>query len=1672
MNLANRHSVIYIILLVASLLANSTISFSQSFGNEWIVSGQEYLKISTLQSGMHYVTGQDLASSGISPANWNPNTIQLWHRGEQVSVSLRGMADGSFDLQDSVVFYGSRNDGTLDSLLYKPSSSQPHKYYNLHSDTCAFFLTSGSSAGKRIPTIAYNQQVTKTTWQWKNELLLYTQSYSRGTLINDTRSSDFTYGEGWTGATISKAATALPVNRTFDVPLTNFLSSGPNIRLEVLLTGMNDELHQVDVIVGDPANPIGSLPVEIFSGVSNRKFFTFVPSNMVSGNVLKVTVRVKGGNTYTDRVAVSYIKVEYPQSINLNAVQSQVLDFENTSASNIAVPAAMDFYDISDKKNIKLFEVISGEIMLPGANLKVLANPKILVQKPVKMQRVSLGKFSGLASSTNYFIISHPRFENQANDFAAYRTSPAGGGYNCRVAMIQDLYNEFSYGEYTPLAVRNYCQYIAQKASPKYLFIIGRGLDVDYNHYRINKWYRTNPEAYQTENTWDYVNNFVPHAGNPTSDLNYVNGLNGNPDFLAAFPVGRLNAKYPIEVSAYLNKVKTHEALPKDQLWRKNLLHLSGGKLLSEIQYFYKVLQSAEILAEDTVFGGKVIKHISKKQGSYVEDKLIETVAEQVNKGVSYVTFMGHDSPSVPDIDIGYISNTLYGYNNYGKYPMLFMNGCNTTNGLVPYSLPENWLQTDKVGAILSLGHTDLAYIPLLERYMYLFYKHAFNNREVFEKNLSVGDIQLLVHKDLDTAGNVYLKSMHQQVFLMGDPAIRMYTPQFPDYAITNAFVSSIDNLPVSAVSDSFNLNLVIDNYGISRSQSVLISVNRYVGTKVFQDTVSMVLPIYSDTISISLKNLNADEISGINRFTISIDPYHSFQENNKNNNQYTLRHFFPSSTVLPLFPQKYSIVHKPTVNLVAQSNDLMLENAAYIFELDTSYTFTSPVKTTHQLSSGALAKWNNVNLPGLGSNDSLVYYWRVRFAQIPAEGDTVWGQSSFTYINNGQEGWSQSELPQIQEGTLQGVSIDLNTNSLGFSSLVASISAASTGKSYVGPDKTQPAIYYTDLGINGDGIVFENRGGCGEGLLAITMDKSDLVPYFPLKLNNVCGQDFSGKRINSFTKLAQTTDVSSGQYDLMRYLDAVKTGDYVLLVSSGNSNFDKWIPALKDKVIAVLGAQYLDSLKANMPYIILGKKDSANPIFENYGQPNEIIRFTDELAGKELAAVIESPVIGPSTKWESMSYSFKTSAGDGYKINVVGVDRAGKETVLYSDVQANPLDISAVSSNDFPFLKLVAEVYDSTYLTAPLLRYWNVTYQSVPEGTMDPIAAGKEQYKSFTKQEGDSITFAYVFTNISEKDFADTLEVLYTIKNHTTGLVKRDTVKLASLKVNQSLQFKYVMSTAGWVGEIGISAYVNPEVLPEMYYNNNILESNFTITADKINPILDVTFDGVHLMDGDIVSPNPMIVISLRDENEYQIRNDTTGIELFLKKPCTGCQYEKINFTDPAIHYYGQANAKSNNFKIDYRPGVLEDGIYTLRVQGKDMSGNKSGLQPYEINFEVINESSITNFYPYPNPFSSSTRFVFTLTGSKIPEDILINIMTVTGKVVRQIRKAELGPLRIGNNLTEYAWDGRDEFGDQLANGVYLYQVKIKGDADYKHRQTSADKAFKKGFGKIYLLK
>jgi hypothetical protein len=232
--------------------------------------------------------------------------------------------------------------------------------------------------------------------------------------------------------------------------------------------------------------------------------------------------------------------------------------------------------------------------------------------------------------------------------------------------------------------------------------------------------------------------------------------------------------------------------------------------------------------------------------------------------------------------------------------------------------------------------------------------------------------------------------------------------------------------------------------------------------------------------------------------------------------------------------------------------------------------------------------------------------------------------------------------------------------------------------------------------------------------------------------------------------------------------------------------------------------------------------------------------------------------------------------------------------------------------------------------------------------------------------------------------------------------------------------------------------------------------------------------------MNGDIVSAQPEIQITLRDENRLLALNDPQNMTLELRYP-NESSYRSIDIAnDPTVQFIPANTANlaiENKAKIIFKPN-LPDGIYRMSVTGTDKSNNESGTLDYSVDFEVINKSAISNVLNYPNPFTTSTRFVFTLTGAKVPDYMKIQILTVSGKVVKEIDKSELGNIKVGQNLTDYAWDGKDEFGQQLANGVYLYRVITKDNTgnDYSRYDNAKTKRinqyFKSGYGKMYLMR
>ncbi len=405
------------------------------------------------------------------------------------------------------------------------------------------------------------------------------------------------------------------------------------------------------------------------------------------------------------------------------------------------------------------------------------------------------------------------------------------------------------------------------------------------------------------------------------------------------------------------------------------------------------------------------------------------------------------------------------------------------------------------------------------------------------------------------------------------------------------------------------------------------------------------------------------------------------------------------------------------------------------------------------------------------------------------------------------------------------------------------------------------------------------------------------------------------------------------------------------------------------------------------------------------------------------------------------MFRSVDANTNDKWKIDVVGENFNGSQTTLAESITQDNFALNQIDANQYPYLRLRATLSDSVDKTSPQLDRWQVIYREVPEGILLYDTLSYRQNTNLQASAGDSVDVRFRFRNISGSDFSSPLIVRYTVRNAQTGITTESYDTLSTLARGEELLFDAKFYSLEYFGDNLLTVFVNPRIQGEQLYENNILQANFTVVADNVNPVLDVAFDGIKIMDGDIISPTPLISIQLRDENKFLLRKDTVGINLYLSK-CDSCERVRLNYDGQNVQYFA---SQDNNFRLEYRPERLEDGKYTLSVDAQDESGNKAGAEEYKVNFEVVNKSTLTHFYPYPNPFSTKMQFVFTLTGAEVPDDIRIQIMTITGKIVRTITKDELGAIRIGDNVSDFRWDGTDEYGDKLANGVYLYKVDIR---------------------------
>lgn len=1703
-------------LLAVFVLCIINITAKAQYNNEWIDYSKAYYKFKVGKTGLYRISQNVLAANFLS--NTPAEQFQLWRNGVQVAI-YTSVPTGVIPANGYIEFWGEKNDGKPDRALYKNPASQLSDALSLETDTAAYFLTVNSSGGNLriaddINNVAGNTLPPEPYFMYEYRYD-YQQRLNWGKAQNFGEyvySSTYDVGEFW-------SSNDIPPNSPMQLNAGNLYceTSGPDAVLRVSFAGNSylGSSRTVRVNIGNN-NAINSGTVVSMNAavLSNNN----IPVSWLSGTNASFTFSDVNPDI-NDRIVVGFVSLTYPRKFDFTSfsnsfvlpatVQGNYLEISNFTGG-IATPV---LYDLTNNKRYTAdVNGVTLRFALPASLVErkfVLVNEDAAsVNFVSSMLRRNFIDYNSSVNQGDYLIISNKILQAGTDKYMAYRSSTAGGAYNAKIFDIDELVDQFAFGiKKHPLSVKNFLRFARNKfaVAPKFAFLVGKA--VTYNEYREKE-----------SSVYADQLNLVPTFGWPASDaLLASNDLSPIP----ATPIGRLAGISSEEVETYLDKIKVYEQKQQsttqtidEKAWMKKMVHVVGANDIPLDAALTMHLDDYKKTIEGPLYGASVFsfnRTATGLQTPYTQSLMIN----QFNTGLALLNYFGHSAATALDYNL----DDPYVFNNAGKYPVFLVNGCNAGN-IYSYdtlrftkitSLSEKFVLAKERGSIAFIASTHFG----VESYLNVF------NQDFYESLSSVNGYNLPVTQNMKAAATGLVNNISydsttrylhaEQNTLHGDPAIKINAFAKPDFAVEDSKVI-VDPTFISVADNSFNIKSYFYNLGKAEGDSVAISIKwQHPDNTVTTLANKQIVAVrYIDSFAMTVPVIASRDV-GSNKLLVSIDAPGKYDELTEMNNNVTKTFFIYEDELKPVYPYNYSIVSRQNIKLTASTANPLSPVKQYTMQIDTTELFNSALKYSENITSaGGILEFN----PGISFTDSTVYYWRV--APVPADGKYVWNTSSFVYLANSSFGYNQSHLYQHLKSSTDRIYIDSFSRKWNFKPQLQALKIIHSVFCPGCSGSDSPADYQVQ--INGQTIT---TSACqGHSVIFNVFDPVTLKPYYNQAVpSTIAAGGTYGGFMNSYNGTCNAIGGKTGtQYNFeFSYLDSTAPG--TPLGRRLMRDFMDWIPAGAIVTVRVIldgpnfqAQPYVnnwirDSIyygKGNTAYDRL--KSAGFSGFDEYSYPRiwafvykkNTLSFTPEwklseglndqislqlnIETPDTLGYITSPAFGPAAAWKQVKWrgsTLDTKAGDRATVDVIGISTTGVESVLYTlNPAQQDFDISSVSVSTYPYIKLRMRNADSVNLTPYQLRYWRLLYDPVPEGALAPNLL--YNFKD-TLNLGEQTNFQMAFKNISDVPFTDSIKIDLTVYDAANVANKVTVPGLRKLNPGDTATISYTVDSRNFNGANNLFLDVNPENdQPEQYHFNNFLYKPFMVSTDNFKPVMDVTFDGVHILNNDIVSAQPHVLIKVKDESEFLLLDDTSLCKVQLQYPDGSLKRFYFN-TDTLRFTAASSNSSDNTAAIDFTPYLLEDGTYQLIVHAEDKTGNTAGGVDYIVSFMVYNKPMISNMFNYPNPFTTSTAFVFTITGNQVPQNIRIQILTITGKIVKEITKEELGPLHIGRNITQYKWDGTDQYGQKLANGVYLYRVStnLNGNKldkfptfDSNGNEVNTDKYFNKGYGKMYLMR
>jgi len=1257
---------------------------------------------------------------------------------------------------------------------------------------------------------------------------------------------------------------------------------------------------------------------------------------------------------------------------------------------------------------------------------------------------------------TSQKLLSSDDESTAVYEYAKYRSSAEGGNHQVTIVTAEELYNQFAYGvDRHFISVRNFTQYIKNIwTDVEFLFIIGRG-----------RAYADTRFGEETESTFD-APLLVPTFGVPGGDHVLFSELGSN---IPEWPVGRLAARSDQEIINYLDKVRLHEhpeatdQTIQDQLWKKRVLHLSGGSFdIQELLFTFLGFMKESITSN--LFGAQV-ETFRKRSAEPIQIATSGEILDLINDGTSIITFFGHSAVGTFDFSLEQPSV----YNNYGKYPLIISLGCHSGNIHGEASgVSESFVFEKDKGAIAFLASSSGALVDPQFFSGSLFYQLVGDS--LYGK--SIGEVIKFSIEAQEIIDRFDVYTLNEQLTLHGDPAIKLHPNEGPDLTIDSESAQTIPAL-IDPTLDSFNFVFDLVNLGQFTSDSLNLMIQHQGPNDeiIWSQNQRVAVPSFAKKLSITVPIPDFD-IQGKNTMFVEIDPNNILPEfpntaaesNNKllnSRGDEGFDFFILDHGVRPVFPLDFSIVSDSEVIIKASTSNAFTEPRRYTFELSTNSNFDEPILERENFEHiGGLIEWN----PNTIFQDGTVYYWRVKPDNTASVFD--WQGGSFTFRLNQEAGWSQNDYGQWIQNSFDGYTLNQNqemqfdTNGV-FISIFNRIYESN-------PDQTGYQVNFEnfaasvrpwafmDAGVAlvvGDGTTgraWVNSGGDFGSIATDEQDISDLV--FGFATNTM------EERATLIHFLEN--EIPSDSYVFLFTVLANENSSFSALNWNSNNGEASIFSTLENQ-----GANLIRNMESmgDLPYTIVYQKDKKVFVEDIANTKYGFIKSDIFLPLLFDRGSIRSTMIGEASKWNKITWGVESGQQAIYHLNVFGINQDGEKDTLLVNQTISPIDISQFSAQQYS--QIILEFYgeNSDTRIAPQLKFWEVQYTPLPDLVLAPIY--NYRFDHDTLEFGEDMFLEVDLLNLHTA-FNSDIEVLFRLQDESRNEIK-ESIRIDGMAKDEVQTIEWLRSTADLNGAYQFTVEINPENNPKEHLSfNNFGTRSFSVVEDKRPPILDVTFDDKYILDFDIIRTQPVIKIVLNDNNPRLPIDDFDLIDIKITFP-DGSIWQ-VNINDANVLFITESESMDNSATVILTP-ALQDGNYNIEIVGRDLSQN---IVDYQRNFSVIGTSGIQDVIIYPNPVHETVSFGLTLTGT-IPDEFELLIFNTLGQVIKQIPKEQMN-LSIGKNNPLYTWDLKENAGAVVQPGVYYYlfhvsDMNVEANDLFK---AASNASTSKTNGKILVLK